>query len=261
LLLALCAPAALADSLSWSTAAQPKKNAHSNGPAQMAALGEDPNIAVLFGGYTATAAAVRAWAENLTSSSPALGEFAVGAVFSVPGPYDSGFRGREIQVAEVAAAIAAEADKRSSKLIIVAAHSSGAFVADSTLAALAKKSPALLSRVAYFKLDGGWNGELTGATAKKLGAVFCVNAKCGKVPSMNFGPMTSCKGPSGGTAKMLTLSVPDTKCKQGRCCHDALVTTSPTDPNTFKVVADYSQPANSGWLSQASEKLKSLSGQ
>ena len=160
----LAAPAAR--SLSWSTAVQPKKGARSNGPVQIASLGNQPNLAVAFGGYAAPAAFVRRWAESLTTSSPSLAAFSVGAIYSVPGPFDAAFRAREIQTDALAAALAAEAGRRGARLILVAAHSSGSFVADATVAALAKKAPALLPRVAYFKLDGGWARALDGPPAR-----------------------------------------------------------------------------------------------
>lgn len=112
----------------------------------------------------------------------------------MPGPSNSGYGKREHPLDALAAAIAADADQRGTKLILVAAHSSGAFVADAALAALGKARPDLLARVAYFKLDGGWSGDLKAASVGKLGAIYCVAGKCGSVPSRNFGAMTRLLG-------------------------------------------------------------------
>lgn len=238
-----------------------------NGPIETANLAGGENIAVLFGGWTGTAAAVKAWAEGLAyHARPPLASFAVGTLYSVPGPYDSGYGKREHALDALAASIAKTAADRGTNLIIVAAHSSGAFVADAALAALAKKNPDLLPKVVYFKLDGGWASDFKPAQVAKLGGMYCVAAKCGSVSSRNYGAMVQgCKAPSGGKAKVITVSAQQTGCKAPNCCHDALITTRPHDPNNFSVVKDYSDFAgerlpNGDWLKQAVDKLKTMSG-
>src|SRR5437879_1923713 len=94
------------------------------------------NVAVLFGGAFVSDARVRAWAEAMMFwSQPKLTDYAVVSLFAVPGPAVA-TSASEFQFGPLAKAIAAEAQKFSSKLIIFAGHSSGAMVAEATLTAL-----------------------------------------------------------------------------------------------------------------------------
>src|SRR5436190_20081140 len=63
---ALAAPAY---ALNWSKVADAKKGFNNNGPIETASIGNGKNIAMLFGGWTGTAPAVKAWAEGLASSA------------------------------------------------------------------------------------------------------------------------------------------------------------------------------------------------
>jgi hypothetical protein len=208
------------------------------------------------------------WAE------PKLTDFAVAAVYSVPGPFNSMYTAatREHALDVLAKSIGDTAAKLGSRLIIVAAHSSGAFVADAALAELARQNPSLLSRVVYYKLDGGW-ADLTPATMKKMAALYCVSATCGTtrdakgrtVPlrSRNAGAMDGCGAKSGGKAQLVVYKTLLSGCKSADCCHDTLINVKPQKPTTF-TPADYtfsgkSMP-NGDWLDSTRIKLKAMAG-
>jgi hypothetical protein len=256
LLLCLIALARPASALSWSTVSTPTKGgAKKNfGVTQKASAGSGKNIAVLFGGYKVTDAQVRTWVEAMVdTASPSLKDFNVGTVYAVPGPGYANISNLEIKYAEIAKAVSDDAKAKGSKLIIVAGHSSGAAVAELTVAAIDK---AQLSKVVYYRLDGA--GGLSKQVFAKLGGGFCVAAKCGKkLISQNQG---ACYGPK---LTKLVLNTPNS-CSVGWCCHMALINTAPKTTNTGDP-ADYttfdgSSKPSAGWLDQSASKLKGIAG-
>jgi hypothetical protein len=261
------ATAVSADPLSW-TAVAKAKGPKSNGPIWAADAGTGRNAVALFGGWTGTDAAVKAWADALAAAG-AFDSLDVGRIYAVPGPIDSGYsRLREVNTAALAADVIKRAGEQKPGLILVAAHSSGAFVADDFIAQLQRqqKKLNLLATVAFFKLDGGWAGNFTAAVARKLGGLFCVAAQCDKVSSLNFIAMTkSCPARFAKIATIIKLSVADTGCKAVKCCHDALVNRRPHNANNFAVVSDYSDYSNgqvqTEWLEQARARLEKLAKQ
>jgi len=249
--------------LSWTTVAQPK--GRGNGPVTCAKAGEGKNMAVLFAGYTGTDKAVKGWAQGLVGAR-AFDGLDIGLVYAVPGPKNSGYPlgQREVPTAKLVEDIVQRAEENKPGLILVAAHSSGAFVADLMIAQLAKANPDLLGSVAFFKLDGGWKPDLTVDMGKKLGAFFCVAARCGRVSSQNAGGMSSCKN-RWKNAKLITVQVPKAGCTAGWCCHDAVITTRPHKPHTYDVFNDYTdfknRPVTTDWIKQAKPALQKLASQ
>jgi hypothetical protein len=236
--------------LSWSTAVSPKAKKKNKGNVAVATIGSGSNIAVLFAGYDVEDSLAQKWAEGVSST---LSSVDVGVIFAVPGPADSGFAGREIQVDVLAKTVASKASSLGSKLVIFAGHSSGAAVAEATLLEWAKAAPTLQSSTVYYRLDGG--GGLSGKGLKKLGGAFCVLAQCSKtIFSKNLG---ACYG----GYKKLTLATPNS-CKVSKCCHLALINTEP------KVLSDWDKKdyggatstPSTGWIDQTMPLLKSTAG-
>ena len=254
-LLALAGPA-WSEQFPWKLVAKPKPRMANFGDIKMTNFAGGENMAVLFGGAFVSDAQVRAWAEGMMFwAKPKLTDFADVSLFAVPGPADSTFRKNEFQLDVLARAIADEARLRNPKLIIFAGHSSGAAVAEATLAALEKVAPDLISRIVYYRLDGA--GGLSAKLFAKLAGGFCVAAKCARVSSHNGG---AC----GGKFKKITLSLPSADCTSDWCCHVALINTKPKtrgsgDPKDYARFDKDSLP-NGGWLAQTSALLKSKSG-
>ena len=251
--LALARPAF---AVQWTSWIKPKGKV-GNGDIWFGGAGPGRNIAVLFGGAFVSDKQVKAWADNLTERAPTkLADFGVHVVYAVPGPVDASFAKREIQVDKLAEAVNNTSERLWPGVIIFAAHSSGAAVAELTLAEIAKKFPAMLKTIVYFRLDGG--GGLAPATAKKLGGAFCVAAKCSKsVTSQNGG---ACYGSV--TSKIVT-DTPNA-CKVGWCCHLALINTAPKtltkgDANDYTTFTGGSV-ANGLWLEKQKTLLKKMAG-
>ena len=267
--LALSGPA-WSGPLRWAKVSDPKPKLANKGPIEISHVAGGENIAVFFGGARVPTAGVRAWVEALTFwSTPKLPDFAVLLMYAVPGPADYAYPGRtrEHNFDQLVASISANANQYGTRLIIFAAHSSGAFVADAALAVLAKKRPDLLPRVVYFKLDGGALEGINAQVAAKLAGVFCAHTSCtGKptIASMNTTDATTCPKSTGGKGKIIVGSLAATGCTNSKCCHDTLVNTKPMYPNNY-AEADYANLANkatayAGWLQQASAKLKAVAG-
>lgn len=241
----------------WSSWIKPKSNVH-NGDIWFGGAGPGRNIAVLFGGAFVNDTQVKAWADNLTERAPTkLADFGVHVVYAVPGPVDASFAKREIQVDKLADAINNTSERLWPGLIIFAAHSSGAAVAELTLNEIAKKFPKMLPTIVYFRLDGG--GGIPAATTKKLGGAFCVAAKCSKtLGSKNGG---ACYG--GVTSKIVTDTL--NNCKSDWCCHLALINTAPKTTTGKGSANDYTtftggSTANSIWLDKQKTLLKKMAG-
>jgi hypothetical protein len=238
-----------------------------------------PNVAVFFGGWTAHDTYVRAWLDGLAAAG-VFEEHQIGRLYAVPGPEDSTWsKKREIPWQVVAKEVGA---RPGLKLLLVAAHSSGAFVADTFLGGLLKQSPALLGRTALFKLDGGWTADLPKAQTAKLGAIACVTAQktnsktYERLVARNYCAMQTAAGvagcPPGGAncgtwygpkATLIVLDASHTACTAANCLHDAVVTTTPHDPANFDLADDYAKfdathkPVTE-WLERAAGPLAKL---
>jgi hypothetical protein len=266
LLLAAASLPARAGAPVFTVVSSPAAGASSNGRITAANLGSGKNLAVFFGGYTATEAAAKSWVSALAQAqgSVSLTSLGIGRVYAVPGPRASTYPAGQREVPTSAMVDDLIAHAGDAHLILVAAHSSGAFVADSMLSQLAARKPALLARVALVHLDGGWLLDLLKPSiSSKLAAIACVSAQCGTVPSRNTGAMSRCAQVFGPRAPHLTVQAPGTGCKKADCCHDALLTTRPHNPNTFEVVKDSTdftggRAVQTGWLVAARALLEPL---
>jgi hypothetical protein len=239
-----------------------------------------PNVAVFFGGWSAHDIHVRAWVDALERSG-ALAHLRIGRLYAVPGPFDSAWGARrEVPWQPVAIEVGARSE---AKLVLVAAHSSGAFVADSFVAALGTEHPALLARTAVFKLDGGWLGQLAEHQWRSLGMLSCVSAKKtdprthAVLRARNYCAMSTAQPPEDacresknycgkafpGKATWLVIDASDTACISANCLHDALITTAPHTPSNFNLADDYvkfdaTHRVQTGWLEQSAAALERL---
>jgi hypothetical protein len=251
-LLALAFAAGPASAVTWETRLAPKPRMGNKGNILLGRIAPgmaNNNIAVVFAGWDVEEALVKAWAESL---APRLARLRVGLMYVVPGPADSKYLVREIQTDELAKSIATNAERLDASFILFAGHSSGAMVAEVTLAALERVAPARLPDTFYYRLDGA--GSITPTLTGKLAGAHCVVAMCGRIPSVNGG---GC----GGSFKRVTINTPN-QCKASRCCHLALINTQPQNLSTWdkKDYAGAPSHPSTGWIDQTEALLKKKAG-
>lgn len=198
--------------------------------------GTGSDILVACGGYSATDQDSRAWAMAL-ARSPGLAALGIGPVYAARGPRDASYAGREIGNSKLAAALARQA--ASARFILVAAHSSGAFVADELFT---QAAPAVRSKLVYFALDGGTHA-LDNSLIAQMKAVYFVNAKdAAKGESHNASAMRSLHS-AFHASHLFTVNASGSGCSVGAtwCLHDTVITTRPHNPNMFDLADDYRQ--------------------
>ena len=190
------------------------------------------DVAIAYGGYTATDAESQAWVIALAGSM--LAARGVGHLYAVRGPKDADYSSREIGNSTLATALAA---RTSAKSIVVVAHSSGGFVADElwTFA-----SDATLAKVTYFDLDGG-SWSLTSALVAKMRGVYTVGADdpvAGK--SENYSSDESLHTKLAGS-HFYSVDASGSGCNTGAgwCLHDTLINSKPHDPAFYDLADDY----------------------
>jgi hypothetical protein len=151
------------------------------------------------------------------------------------------YAGREIGNA----ALANHLLTRQRGLVIVAAHSSGSFVAHelfAELAAMEPGGPALLRRVVYYDLDGGEAG-LTPEIVDQLRRAYFVYAEDSTTGtrSANAATMMALGARYASAGGVLEVNAARSGCAAGAkwCLHDALVTERPHNPETFDLEKDY----------------------
>ena len=223
-------------------------------------VGEGDAVFVAFGGYSARDAWVRAWASELARAR--LGELGVGHLYAVRGPSDPGYRAREIGNSALAAHLARGAGP-DAPFVLVAAHSSGAFVAHELLGALRTSGErALLGKLVYANLDGGGSGlarELVRGL-RRAAFVYAVDPTLGAGRSANAGAAESLASAYGSAPVKLTVR--GSGCRSGAkwCLHDLLVTTRPHDPGAYDLARDYThfdgRPVQTGWVDALTEDLR-----
>jgi len=202
-------------------------------------LGND--VFVGYAGYGLSLEAAEAWVGALWGSD--LADMGVRWVFAVQGPADVLYEGAEIGNSHVAAALLGEVDGTSR--VIVAAHSSGSYVAHELLGQLAGGlDPDGLTddRVVYFDLDGGVAG-LSKPIVDRLHAAWFVGAVDGSTgtSSPNVDTMLSGGATYAAAGGYWELDASGSGCDAGAtwCLHMALVNTIPHDPSGTILAADY----------------------
>ena len=127
--------------------------------------------------------------------------------------------------------------------ILIAAHSSGAFVAQELLEQLASGSDpndVTKDRVVFFALDGG--GGVTQAAIERTKNTWFVSSHDGTTQSANYGAMTSLASTFASKGGFFDNDATGSGCDPGAdwCVHDTLINTRPHDPTTLDVPDDYS---------------------
>lgn len=198
--------------------------------------GTGKDILIAYGGYSARDQDSRAWAMAL-AHSPSFASLDIGPVYAARGPRDASYAGREIANTKLVAAL--EHQVASARFIVVAAHSSGAFVADELFT---EATPDVLSKIVYFALDGGTH-SLDNSLISRMKAVYFVNAKdSAKGESHNASAMRALHSDF-HASHLFTVDANGSGCSSGAtwCLHDTLITTRPHNPNMFDLADDYQQ--------------------
>jgi hypothetical protein len=194
---------------------------------------------IAYGGWGVQEAWARAWVDEVYRT--ALATRGIRYLCAVRGPATVDYAGREIGNS----ALAAHLLTRPRGLVIVAAHSSGSFVAHELFAELADlgaRGTGLLARTVYYDLDGGESG-LTPAIVGHLRRAYFVYAEDSTTGtrSANAATMVALGTRYAAEGGVLAVNAARSGCKAGAkwCLHDALVTERPHNPESFDLERDY----------------------
>ncbi len=195
-------------------------------------VGSGDNIAIAYGGYTATDADSQGWVTALTTAR--LAALGVGHLYAVRGPKDADYSSREIGNSTLAAVLATQTSATS---IIVVAHSSGGFVANELLTFV---SDAVLAKIAYFDLDGGSYAMTSAMVAKMKGVYICDAHDPVAGNSENTSSDESLHADLAGS-RLFTVDASGSGCNVGAgwCLHDTLIINHPHDPANYDLALDY----------------------
>jgi hypothetical protein len=215
-------------------------------------LGE--NIFIGYAGYGVTLAAAESWVDELYRVN--LANRGVLRVYAVQGPEDPGYDAQEIGNSKIAAALASQVGP-ATRFILVAAHSSGGFVASELLGQLAggaDASGAISGNLVYVDLDGGQK-YVSASGIQRLRKAYYVGARDSDTGTLspNHGAVESL-GASFASQGGFFEYVGSTGCDAGGrwCVHDSLINTRPHNPDHLDVIPDYSdfagRPVNQFWI-------------
>ena len=207
-----------------------------------------------YAGFNITQAWSEAWVDELYRTY--LKDLGVRWLYAIKGPQDSGYAAKEIGNSKLCASLGEHLDGGTAP-VLVAAHSSGSFVAHELFSQLVDKQldgGKSAGRVVYFNLDGGQSG-LAGNAVGAMRRAYFVWSKDGGTLSPNAGTMQSLgaayatKG--GGRENDATGS----GCNPGAvwCVHITLVNQHPHGVVSGNPQADYSSfdaahPVSTSWM-------------
>jgi len=194
---------------------------------------------IAYGGWGVKEAWARAWVDEVYRT--ALARRGIRYLCAVRGPAEVDYAGREIGNS----ALATHLLTGPRGLVVIAAHSSGSFVAHELFAELEAMGPrgaALLGRTVYYDLDGGESG-LTPTIVGQLRRAYFVYADDSTTGtrSANAATMIALGTQYADKGGVLEVNAARSGCTPGAkwCLHDALVTERPHNPQTFDLEKDY----------------------
>jgi hypothetical protein len=195
-------------------------------------IGSGSNIAIVYGGYTATDAESQSLVTALVAAK--LASLNVGQIYAVRGPEDADYSSREIGNSTLAASLATQT---AASTIVVVAHSSGGFVADELFTFA---SDAVLAKVAYFNLDGGSYAMNSAMVAKMKGVYICDAHDPVAGNSENTSSDESLHADLAGS-HLFTVDASGSGCNVGAgwCLHDTLIINKPHNPANYDLALDY----------------------
>ncbi|MFO0652570.1 MAG: hypothetical protein U0326_40520 [Polyangiales bacterium] len=161
-------------------------------------------------------------------------------VYAVQGPRDSLYNAQEIGNSRLIAHMLPRLAPGAR--ILVAAHSSGGFVASELLVQLYARGldPTHLTagRVSYWDLDGGAVG-LNASIVGQLHHAWFVWASANGVQSPNASVMRSLGSTYASAGGALMIDANASGCRATWCVHMTLITNTPHNPDASSAMADY----------------------
>jgi len=235
--------ASVLDSLSWSvvdTGVNVATDSH--------ALGNDAFVGL--GGWTVKQPWANTWVASLDSAK--LRSLGVRYLYSVRGPLQDDYSGREIATMSLARnLIALVKSDTNCRRIIIAAHSSGAYVAHALFqdlydGASIDSTGVTWGKIIYFCLDGGIGAGGTGVPitqqiAERLAHIYGVYAfdPGNAMSSPNKAEMVDLGAMFGQQSSSLEISARGCGCSGAWCVHETLINQHPYNPTTFDLKNDY----------------------
>lgn len=221
------------------------------------------NVFIGYAGYNISDDGAKAWVDALYAAR--LSRLQVGHLYAVRGPADVTYSRREIGNTKLIAHLLPRIGS-STKLVTIASHSSGSYVANEFFGFVYDGSldpgGKLLDRAVYYNLDGA--GGLTRTDVNKLYRTFFVHAqdsRGGKSP--NATTMINLAYSFVPRAGSVAVSGDGTGCSAGApwCLHMVLVSTRPHNPSGTDG-RDYSdfagRPVQTSYLDQTWALLSGL---
>ena len=230
------------DSLAWTTIGEGVSYAAAGD-----ATGEQ--VFIGFGGWTVRDEWAQAWVRELYAAR--LGALGVRHLYAVRGPSDADYYDRELGTPALATSLIQllEAHPGIAR-VIVAAHSSGAYVAHAlfqdlyTVAAI-DSGHVTDGTIIYFNLDGGIGAgsgvEITAPMAERLAHVYGVYAlvPASNLYSPNRAEMEELGGRFGTRSSPLLIDASGCGCTGTWCVHETLINQKPYNATTFDLRNDY----------------------
>jgi hypothetical protein len=219
------------------------------------------NVFIGYAGYRVSLASAEAWVEALHEASLAVR--GVRYLWAVQGPDDHTYSNREIGNKSIAGNLLPLVGE-ATRVVIVAGHSSGSFVAHELLEQLAggmDPRGVTAGRIVYFDLDGGASG-LTLRSVGRLRRAYFVAARDGSTgtDSPRLPTMRSLGATYAFAGGYWQDDASDSGCHAGAqwCVHDALITTRPHAPANASAELDYSdftgRDACHSWIDAKAEE-------
>jgi len=213
------------------------------------ALGNDAFIG--FGGWTVQQEWANSWVSKLDSAK--LRGLGVRYLYSVRGPKQDDYSGREIGTMGLARnLIALLQSDTTCRRIIIAAHSSGAYVAHALFQDLydganVDSNGISYGKIIYFSLDGGIGAGgsgvlITQKMADRLAHIYGVYAfdPTYAMYSPNKEEMVDLGAMFGPKSSSLEISARGCGCTGVWCVHETLINQKPYNATTFDLKNDYS---------------------
>jgi hypothetical protein len=230
------------DSLSWTTVGEGVSYAAAGD-----ATGEQ--VFIGFGGWTVRDAWAQTWVRELYAAR--LRTLGVRHLYVVRGPVDTDYYGRDIETQALAQSLVGLLESSQGiTRVIIAAHSSGAYVAHAlfedlyTVAAL-DSGHVTDGKIVYFNLDGGIGAgsgvEITGQMAEHLVHIYGVYAliPASNLYSPNRSEMEDLGGMFGARSSSILVDASGCGCTGTWCVHETVINQKPYNATTFDLKNDY----------------------
>ena len=210
------------------------------------------DVFIGFGGWSVKPEWANNWCSNLYFAK--LNSLGVKYIYSVKGPDTPCYAEKEIDnltLAKSLLSLLKNQQLSKTNRILVAAHSSGAFVAHQLFQILYSSQNLdslniTTNKIVYFNLDGGIGGgdcgfELNQVVADKLAKIYAVYAYDDsiKIYSPNYADMAKLGSMFSPKSESIEINVSGCGCSAKWCVHDALINRIPFKPTSFDLKNDY----------------------